>query len=355
MAFLDNAGTIIIDAILTDIGRKRMAQGNFRVAKFALGDDEIDYRSNWSSTAAVSSNGQSGDGENVQGRILSQSLWEALPNESAVINYGLTSYDRLDLLYLPVLKENNKIDGAAKRWTGYLYWDGASKLVDRYFLSVNLETTQKILAVSTHKNDYNYVLENDTLEKTKLVIESGIDNEIARDEAHRDAFLLKTKLLDNNFIVHCDDRFVTHVLGCSKDSIFKNNINGDLTSNFNVLQYSVPVSLPSILDKFNSFIVNGVPNLVLDGPAMGGNDRKISAIAGPRASVTALNLKIKNELCGDSSSTRDVKYTTFGKTDQTLFGGTDKYDFIDTAIYVEGVSSRARILLPIRIIRYAGT
>ena len=66
-------------------------------------------------------------------------------------------------------------------------------------------------------------------------------------------------------------------------------------------------------------------------------------------------LKIKNELCGGSSSTRDVKYTTFGKTDQTLFGGTDKYDFIDTAIYVEGVSSRARILLPIRIIRYAGT
>ena len=43
MAFLDTSGTIILDAILTDIGRKRMVQGAFRVSKFALGDDEMDY------------------------------------------------------------------------------------------------------------------------------------------------------------------------------------------------------------------------------------------------------------------------------------------------------------------------
>ena len=43
MAFLDNSGTIILDAVLTEVGRKRMAQGKFRVTKFALGDDEIDH------------------------------------------------------------------------------------------------------------------------------------------------------------------------------------------------------------------------------------------------------------------------------------------------------------------------
>jgi len=43
MAFLDNSGDIILDAVLTDVGRRRMAQGNFRITKFALGDDEIDY------------------------------------------------------------------------------------------------------------------------------------------------------------------------------------------------------------------------------------------------------------------------------------------------------------------------
>ena len=45
MAFLDNSGDIILDAVLTDTGRYRLAQGNgsFKIAKFALGDDEIDY------------------------------------------------------------------------------------------------------------------------------------------------------------------------------------------------------------------------------------------------------------------------------------------------------------------------
>ena len=43
MAFLDNSGDIILDAVLTDAGRQRMAQGNFRIVKFALGDEEINY------------------------------------------------------------------------------------------------------------------------------------------------------------------------------------------------------------------------------------------------------------------------------------------------------------------------
>ena len=45
MAFLDNSGDIILDAVLTDTGRLRLARGDgsFRIAKFALGDDEIDY------------------------------------------------------------------------------------------------------------------------------------------------------------------------------------------------------------------------------------------------------------------------------------------------------------------------
>ena len=43
MAFLDNSGDIILDAVLTDLGRKRLAEGNYQITKFAIGDDEIDY------------------------------------------------------------------------------------------------------------------------------------------------------------------------------------------------------------------------------------------------------------------------------------------------------------------------
>ena len=42
MSFLDRS-TLVVDAILTKVGRQRLSENNFIVDKFALGDDEIDY------------------------------------------------------------------------------------------------------------------------------------------------------------------------------------------------------------------------------------------------------------------------------------------------------------------------
>ena len=46
MSFLDNSGDIILDAVLTDTGRMRLAKadGSFQITKFALGDDEMNYQ-----------------------------------------------------------------------------------------------------------------------------------------------------------------------------------------------------------------------------------------------------------------------------------------------------------------------
>jgi len=46
MGFLDNStNNIIIDAVLTDVGRRKLADnnGSFKLAFFSLGDDEVDY------------------------------------------------------------------------------------------------------------------------------------------------------------------------------------------------------------------------------------------------------------------------------------------------------------------------
>ena len=43
MAFLKTSDSIIIKATLTDEGRKLLGRGEFKISKFALGDDEIDY------------------------------------------------------------------------------------------------------------------------------------------------------------------------------------------------------------------------------------------------------------------------------------------------------------------------
>ena len=43
MAFLDNSGDILLDVVLTSVGRKRLAAGTFKPVKYAFGDQEINY------------------------------------------------------------------------------------------------------------------------------------------------------------------------------------------------------------------------------------------------------------------------------------------------------------------------
>ena len=43
MSFLDKS-SLVVDAVLTKLGRERLSQNNFVVAKFALSDDEVDYK-----------------------------------------------------------------------------------------------------------------------------------------------------------------------------------------------------------------------------------------------------------------------------------------------------------------------
>ena len=98
MAFLDNSGDIILDAVLTDTGRFRLAKGDgsFKIAKFALGDDEIDYsqydKNNASGSAYYDLN------------IMQTPVLEAFTNNASSMKSKLMSLARNNLLYLPVVK-----------------------------------------------------------------------------------------------------------------------------------------------------------------------------------------------------------------------------------------------------------
>ena len=86
MAFLDNSGDIILDAVLTDTGRMRLAKGDgsFRIVKFGLGDDEINYtrfRQNHPSGTAYA------DLEILQTPVL-----EAFTNNTSLMNSKLAVY-----------------------------------------------------------------------------------------------------------------------------------------------------------------------------------------------------------------------------------------------------------------------
>ena len=104
MAFIDTSNTIALDATLTELGRKRMAEGRFKVTKFTFGDDEVDYSMSTSSAGTY-------EVMNTQGFGLP--VFEATTAQNSVINYSLTHFTRNDLLYLPVQKTNEQLGDSA--------------------------------------------------------------------------------------------------------------------------------------------------------------------------------------------------------------------------------------------------
>jgi hypothetical protein len=103
MGFLDNSGDIILDAVLTDTGRKRLAQGDgsFKIVKFALGDDEIDY--------TLYDNANPNGSAYYDLNILQSPVLEAFTNNMSSMKSKLMTVDNEELLYLPVVKLNDII------------------------------------------------------------------------------------------------------------------------------------------------------------------------------------------------------------------------------------------------------
>ena len=84
MGVLDNT-TITVDAILTKKGRELLAQGEgkFKITKYALADDEIDY----GLYDITHPNGSNFYGQAIE----NMNLLEAIPNQTLAVKYFLTN------------------------------------------------------------------------------------------------------------------------------------------------------------------------------------------------------------------------------------------------------------------------
>lgn len=94
MGFLDNTtSNIILDAVLTDVGRQFLARndGSFSIFSFALGDDEVDY-------GIIKKYGRTVGKEKIQKNT---PIFEALTNQDYALKYRLVSINNQGLTYLP--------------------------------------------------------------------------------------------------------------------------------------------------------------------------------------------------------------------------------------------------------------
>lgn len=347
MAFLDNSGDIILDAVLTDLGRKRMAEGTFRITQFALGDDEIDYR-------IYDKNHPSGSAY-YDLQILQTPVLEAFASSNANINHGLVSFNgNLNLLYLPTMKVWNK-STAVNEGSQIQMPSGSS-----YLLAATEGTAtalQAALAADATIGDaavkYYQHPANDA---TVVLLETGIHSVGAanppKDTAlnNRGTYIVEKGLLDSNFDVSVDNRFIGAVhynAGTSKWNVQDGEVSPDCSlakPTFTEIPaggLGGSVGIPSYLTA----IVEGIDSLVAATPTDPVRQTNFSMINGPSGRLVSLSFS------PGANMDQQLKYAQFGRTGQDLFGDSNTYDYLDTKVYVVGKTTGVTAHIPVRIIR----
>ena len=96
MGFLDHStNNIIVDAVLTDLGRRVLAdnQGRFRIKKFSLSDDEVDY-------GIIRKYGRAVGKEKI---VKNTPIFEAQTRENLALKYRMLTVNDPTIIFLPSL------------------------------------------------------------------------------------------------------------------------------------------------------------------------------------------------------------------------------------------------------------
>jgi len=311
MGFLDNSGDIILDAVLTDLGRKRLAEGNgrFRIDKFAFGDDEIDY-------GLYDKNNTSGSAY-YDLSILQTPVMEAFTNNMSSMKSRLISYTSNDLLFLPIVALKNSGDSA-------IY--GGTPPINSHLILVDEQTVN---ALTNNSNALDAGILNG-YQPTKGINIVATDQGLNTSELSPDEVIDPT-LLETQYFIQIDDRLgsIRPSLGESDSEAFTpTSIDDD-----NIATYI-----------FTADDESGVVTEIAPSAA--------SAIIGPRGTrvsfklASSLDLKTNTFLFNQIGSVGTVAIASGTKT---LAAANHK--FIDSTVRVTGVSTGYSLDVPIRFIK----
>jgi len=289
-----------LDAVLTDLGRKRLAEGNFQITKFALGDDEIDY-------GLYNKNHPSGSAY-YDLEILQSPVLEAFTNNMSSMKSRLISYTSNDLLYLPIIELNTTVSPLEAGSAAYV-------------VPVDLETYNALSTNGTLALSSGYIRGDQGPSEQWIRTDQGLDTE---ELSPRDT--VNPILLETQYFVQFDNRFGTI-----------QSPGGDLT----------PVSIDD--DNIATYIVT----MGVEGGAVTtiGVDASDTSIKGPRGTRVQLSLLSSLEL-----KTSTFLFNQLGSAGSlTLLGPGEitaaNYKFIDTTLRISGVTTGYSIDIPIRLVK----
>ena len=308
MAFLDNSGDIILDAVLTDTGRLRLARGDgsFRIAKFALGDDEIDY--------ALYNKAAASGLQDLE--ILQTPILEAFTNNTSTMNSRLLTIPRTNLLFLPIIKLNEENASTTGRN------NSATQAKGSFIVAVNKETVEEV-GIGIQGEMFGQA-PNDP-NQTHIQCDQGLDTSEISPEVALDADLKETQ-----YSVEIDNRFgrITNLAGAFAAPSF---IDDDNIANYRLSLGTNPTYVKTIEDTIR--VGRGTSQV----------------IRGPRG--TSLKFRIGSSV---DTTTSNFLFTKFGSTGQSFTkaaGGTATVSTIDTQVRVTGLTTGYRVDIPVRFIR----
>jgi hypothetical protein len=296
MAFIDNSGDIILDAVLTDAGRKRLAagDGSFRIAKFALGDDEIDY-----------------------------SLYNT--GDTSVLKNKLLTYADNSLLYLPVIKLNNK--------TG----DTGHQTLASGGYRASVDTTTSTL-VTNQLGDgfgtagYRNAAQDAGPGVSRISFDQGLDS---ADLSLASLSTTQRNLMETQYIVEVDNRLLQLTTGDGSLAT-PTFIDDDSVASY----YFSMNSNPDYFADYNLENIN--PDVGIATKVIGPTDT--TGRLGPRFFFglrSTLDLQVSTSL-----------FTQLGKTGQSLLPDlTGNFSILDTVVRVTGFTTGYRTDVPLQLIK----
>jgi hypothetical protein len=309
MAFLDNSGDIILDAVLTDAGRARLARGDgsFKIVKYAFADDEIDY-------AKYDLNHSSGSAY-YDINILTTPVIEALTNNMSTMKNRLLSIPKTNLLYLPTMLLNEQDGSAEKRsaTSSNTFFISCDDATDNFFTkqgtysASGADTIPQGLFLSGQNEEKN----------TVIMVDQGLNT-----TAISKNFTIDPTLLETQFIVEVDNR-IGYIVDQQGSQQAYSYLDDDNIASYNFSSDSDMVNID--LTKNSN-----------------------SPIQGPRGSRISLRVNPSIEL---NSST--YLFTLLGTSGNSLTfnGGTGTFRRIDTNIRITGATTGYRITIPVSFLK----
>jgi len=336
MSFLDNSGDIILDAVLTDTGRRQLARGDgsFRIVKFAFGDDEVNYE--------LYATGAAGANRDLD--ILQSPVFEAFTNNTSTMKSKLMTVANNNLLYLPVLKLN-QTDNNPQLMKASNSTNHESNASGSILLSVDSTTTTAFnTGVGNNKLPGLLLADgtaySDPAKNAPVALDQGLDNNATGVQP----LGVGSELRESQYIIEVDNRFL-NICHPGKP----NNRR--------------PVLSPSFIDDDNiaSYFISfqgGQENL---GPAQyfemietdnDGNKQTGTAVNGRPGFRFRFGLKAAQDV-----ETTDYLFTTFGSTlllatdSLGASGLTTGLRYIDTTVRITGFTTGYRVDIPVRLLK----